>query len=100
MYYVLSYATVTPGLTTSYDNLRWVNVGVSGTIVRRCTTSQRSGTSYDDALVGLVMSKNLATIPGSVGHREITVRRRSYSCDGRGTSYDVVRRSCVPFEIS
>ena len=38
------------------------------------------GVSYD-VLVGLVMSKNMAMIPGIVGHREIIVRRRSYSYD-------------------
>ena len=41
--HTMSKATVTPGLTTSYDYLRWVNCGVSGTIVRRCTTSRWSG---------------------------------------------------------
>ena len=79
---------VTPGLKTPYDHLRLVIVWVSGTFVRRCTTSQPSGGGGGGGGGApktpwrfLVMVKNLAVIPGNVGYREINVRRRGYSCD-------------------
>ena len=63
---------VTPGLTTSYDYLRWVDFGVSGIIVRRCTTPQWSG----------VLGWRL----GGFGH----VQKPGYDSRDCRVSYDVV----------
>ena len=59
--------------TTTCDGYR----GPSCDVARRLSDREAS---YD-VLVGLVMSKNLAMLPGIVGYREINVRRRGYSYD-------------------
>ena len=63
--------------TTTCDGYILGYRGPSCDVARRLRDREAS---YD-VLVCLVMSKNLAIISGSVGYREIIVRRRSYSYD-------------------